>query len=329
MLPEDTLDPDIPLIDAHHHLWDHPGQRYLFEDYLRDIGTGHRIVATVFVQCRAMYRCDGPVEMRPVGETEFANGVAAMSASGIYGDARVCAAIVGFADLRLGAGVEAVLDAQLRAGNGRLRGIRQISAWDPDPLLNYPANATHPQLLGDRRFREGFARLAERGLSFDAWLFSPQIDELTALARAFPETLIVLDHLGSPPGLGRYAGRRREVFDTWKAAIRQLATCANVRIKLGGLAQDFNGFGWSARLAPPGSHELAQCWRPYFETCIEAFTPARCMFESNFPVDKVSCGYGTFWNACKRIGSDYNEGERQELFAGTAARTYRIPLPRS
>ena len=324
---EAALEPDRPIIDAHHHLFDHPGWRYLFEDYLADLdGSGHRVVASVFVQCFAMHRADGPEALRPAGETEFANGVAAMAASGRYGAGRVCAAIVGFADLATGARVEETLEAHLRAGGGRFRGVRQIAAWDSDPTLEAPFNARAAGLLDEPAFREGFARLGPLGLSFDAWLYSPQLGDLTRLARAFPDTTIVLDHLGTPPGVGPYAERRREVFDRWRTDIARLAESPNVVVKLGGMAQPANGDGWHERPTPPTSSELAERWRPHIETCLELFAPARCMFESNFPVDKMSCDYGVFWNACKRLTQGLDEQSKTALLAGTAARIYGLDL---
>src|SRR5438067_4423778 len=197
---EPILEPELPIIDPHHHLWDRPGWRYLLDELLADTGTGHNIIATVFVQARAMHRADGPEPLRPVGETEFVNGVAAMSASGTYGPTRVCAGIVGYADLTLGAPVQAVLEAHIRAGGDRFRGIRHISAWDADPTVLNPSNPAPRGLLADRAFREGFARLARLGLSFDAWLYHPQIDELADLAGAFADTRVVLNHVGGPLG---------------------------------------------------------------------------------------------------------------------------------
>jgi predicted TIM-barrel fold metal-dependent hydrolase len=299
----------------------------MLDDLLADISTGHNIVATVFVQCRSMHRAGGPEEFRPVGETEFVNGVAAMSASGGYGPAKICAGIVGYADLRLGARVQEVLEAHLRAGGGRFRGIRHITAYDADPSLMNPAYSPPPGLLADATFREGFSRLAPLGLSFDAWLYHPQIDELTALARSSPETRIVLDHVGGPLAIGAYAGKRDEVFSVWAASIRKLAQCPNVFVKLGGMGMRINGYDFHGQADPPSSETLAAAWKPYVDTCIEAFTPARCMFESNFPVDKGSYGYGVFWNACKRLASGANDSEKADLFARTAARFYRIDVP--
>jgi L-fuconolactonase len=322
---EPPLRPELPIIDAHHHLWDRPGWRYLFEGYLADIsGSGHAVRATVYMQAQAMYRADGPRALRVVGETEFANGVAAMAASGQYGPVRVCAGIVGHADLRLGAAVEDVLEQHIRAGGGRFRGIRHLTTWDADQTLMNPLSTGPPGLLADAEFRAGFARLAPLGLSYDAWLFHPQIGELTGLAQAFPETTIVLDHCGGVLGIGAYAGRRDEVFAQWAGSVRGLAGCPNVFVKLGGLGMRINGFGFEAGEVPPSSRHLAQAWRPYIETCIEAFGPARCMFESNFPVDKGSYGYGTLWNAFKRLTWNSSDDEIAALFGGTAARIYAV-----
>jgi predicted TIM-barrel fold metal-dependent hydrolase len=323
---EPILEPELAIVDPHHHLWDRPGWRYLLDELLADTGSGHNIVATVFVQARAMVRADGPVEMRPVGETEFVNGVAAMSASGIYGKTKVCAGIVGYADLTLGRRVEPVLVALLRAGGDRFRGIRHITAWDGDESVRNPAYSPPPNLLADRTFREGFAVLGRLGLSFDAWLYHPQIAELTDLARAFPETRIVLNHVGGPIGIGAYAGKRKEVFAAWAASIKALAACPNVHVKVGGLGMRMGGFGFHEEAEPPSSETLAAAWRPYVETCIEAFGASRCMFESNFPVDKGSYSYPVFWNACKLLAKAASAGEKADLFADTAARFYRLDL---
>jgi predicted TIM-barrel fold metal-dependent hydrolase len=321
---EPTLEPDLAIIDPHHHLWDRPDWRYMFGDFLADTTSGHNILATVYVQARAMYRVAGPTEMRPVGETEFVNGVAAMSASGIYGKTRHCAGIVGHADLTLGGRVEPILAAHIRAGGDRFRGIRHITAWDADASLLNPAYSPPSGLLADATFREGFAVLGRLGLSFDAWLYHPQIDELTDLARVFPGITIVLDHVGGPIGIGTYAGRHKELFPGWAASIKGLATCPNVYVKLGGLGMRMNGFGYHEEREPPSSETLAATWKPYIDTCIEAFGATRCMFESNFPVDKGSYSYPVFWNACKILAHNASGAEKADLFAGTAARVYQI-----
>ncbi len=324
---EEILEPALPIVDPHHHLWDRPGWRYLLDELLADVNSGHNVVATVFVQCRSMHRADGPEEMKPIGETEFVNGVAAMSASGQYGPARLCAGIVSYADLRLGARVREVLEAHVRAGNGRFRGIRHIVAWDADATTLNPNNPAPPHLLLDRTFREGFAQLAPAGLTFEAWLYHPQIPELTDLARAFPGTNIVLNHVGGPLGIGAYAGKRDEVFAAWRGAIRELAACPNVYVKVGGLGMRINGFGFESQPTPPTSRQLADAWRPYVDVCLEAFGANRCMFESNFPVDKGSYPYAAYWNACKLLTRGASADDKTALFSGTAARFYRLALP--
>jgi len=323
---EQVLDPARPIVDPHHHLWDRGGQRYLIEDIAADIASGHNVIATVYVEARSMYRSRGPEAMGPVGEVEFANGAAAMSASGGYGAATICAGIVGHANLLLGEAARPVLEAEIAAGNGRFRGIRHSSAWDADPDVAH-MYATRPKgLLLDSTFRKGFACLAPLGLSFDAWLFHPQIGELADLARAFPDTRIVLDHCGGPVGLGVYANRRDEIFKGWKASIQDVAKCPNVSVKLGGLAMRLLGFDFHERPMPPTSEQAAAAWRPYIETCIEAFGANRVMFESNFPPDKGQCSYQVIFNAFKRIASQYSEAEKTALFSKTAADVYRLKL---
>jgi predicted TIM-barrel fold metal-dependent hydrolase len=323
---EEVLDPQRPIVDPHHHLWDRGGQRYLVEEMVDDIASGHNIIATVYVEARSMYRASGPEALRPVGEVEFANGVAAISASGGYGPAAICAGIVGHANLLLGDGARAVLEAEMIAGNGRFRGIRHSAAWDADADVA-GMYATRPKgLLLDPTFRKGFACLAPLGLSFDAWLFHPQIGELADLARAFPDTKIVLDHCGGLLGIGSYANRREEIFASWKASIREIAKCPNVVVKLGGLAMRLLGYDFHERAMPPSSEEAAVAWRPYIETCIEAFGPERGMFESNFPPDKGQCSYQVIFNAFKRIAAQYSEAEKTALFSKTATDFYKLGL---
>ena len=323
---EAILEPDLPIVDPHHHLWERPNWRYMLHDLLADTNSGHNIVGTVFVQCRSMHKAGGPEESRPVGETEFVNGVAAMSASGGYGAAKICAGIVGHVDLRTGGHARDVLEAHIRAGGGRFRGIRHITAYDPDPVLMNPAYNPPPGLMSDKTFCEGFACLAPLNLTFDAWLYHPQIGDVAALARAFPGTGICLNHIGGPLAIGAYAGKRDEIFATWARSIRDLARCPNVVVKVGGMAMRINGWDFHEQTDPPSSEALAAAWKPYVETCIEAFGASRCMFESNFPVDKGSYGYAPFWNACKILARGATPTEKADLFRDTAARFYRLEL---
>ena len=324
--PEPILEPALPIIDTHHHLWERPDHRYLLHELLADLGTGHNVVATVFLECHAMYRATGPVQMRPVGETEFVAGIAAMSDSGLYGPTRVAAGIVGFADLTLGDRVTPVLEALIRAGGGRFRGVRHSAAWDASAIIGNSAVATGPHDMRRPEFRAGLARLAGLGLSLDAWVFHPQLADATDLARAFPAATIIVGHCGGPLGYGPYAGKRDEVFASWKAGIAELATCPNVVMKLGGMMMRLAACDYGARTAPPSSAELADLWRPYIELCIERFGAARCMFESNFPVDKMGIGYAALWNAFKRIAAGASADDKHALFSGTARRAYRIAI---
>ncbi len=321
---EAIIEPDLPIVDPHHHLWDRPGQRYFLFDLLGDLATGHAISATVAVECGAMYRQVGDVNARPIGETEFLNGAGAISASGNYGAQSVCAGIIGHADLLLGKRVTPILEAHIGAGGGRFRGVRYISAWHPDPAARGSLANPPPHVLADPKFREGFACLAPLDLSFDAWMYHTQLPELTALARAFPATTIVLNHTGGAIGIGPYAGKRDAVLAEWRASIQALAHCPNVFVKLGGMGMRLFGFDFASRARPPSSQELAQCWGPYFEHCIEAFGAERCMFESNFPVDKGSCSYAVLWNAFKRVAASASQAEKHALFSGTASKAYRL-----
>ena len=324
---EDIIDPERPIVDPHHHFWRQGAYgRYLLEDLWADTESGHRVEKTVFVECHAEYREDLPEAMRPVGETEFVAHLAALSAEGPGGAARVCG-IVGHADLRLGAGVEEVLRSHLEAGQGLFRGIRQHASWDASDEVPKSRTGPPPHLYRLSSFREGFACLAPLGLSFDAWNYHPQIPELADLARAFPGTTIILNHLGGPLGTGPYADQREEVFAQWRRDIAALAEHPNVIAKLGGIAMPLNGFGWQERDRPPTSDELAAAQRPYYLHAIECFGPDRCMFESNFPVEKLSVSYHVLWNSFKKVAEGFAEEEKHALFQGTAESVYRLQVP--
>ncbi|HLZ04830.1 MAG TPA: amidohydrolase family protein [Bradyrhizobium sp.] len=324
---EDIIDPARPVVDPHHHLWDRGGVRYLMEEMTDDVSSGHNIVATVYVEARSMYRACGPEAFRPVGEVEFVNGCAAMAASGAYGKTLVAHGIVGHTNLLLGDGARAVLEAEIAAGNGRFRGIRHSSPWDADKDVAGIYAERPKGLLLDPTFRKGFSCLAPLGLSYDGWLFFTQLNEFADLARAFPDTKMCLDHCGGIIGIGSYAGRREEIFRTWKASIQEVAKCPNVVVKLGGLAMVLPGFGFHEWPKPPNSEQAAAAWKPYIETCIEAFGVDRCMFESNFPPDKGQCSYQVIFNAFKRLAAGYSESEKTALFSKSATDFYRLQLP--
>lgn len=326
-----ALEPELPICDPHHHFWDMrseriPYQRYLLHELNDDIQSGHNVRSTVFIEARAMYRADGPEEMRPVGEVEFVQGLAAASASGLYGPGRAAAAIVGHANLNLGAGVEPVLEALQAASPNRFRGIRHSVTWDPHPEVENTAAHRMPGQLASDQFHAGAAVLARQGLSFDAWLYFPQLPELADFAKAVPNLSIILNHIGGLLRVGPYADRDEEVLGTWRAGIAAVARCPNVTIKLGGIGMPRTGFDWHLRAKPIGSEELAASMAPLFTHCIEQFGPDRCMFESNFPVDKVSYSYNVLYNAFKRFSAGYSASERAAMFHDTAVRVYRIDV---
>ena len=326
---EPTLEPEIPICDPHHHFWDFrtgriPYQRYLLHELAADITSGHNVRSTVFVEARSMYRPDGPEEMRSVGEVEFVQGLAAASAAGLYGPGQAAAAIVGHANLNLGERVEPVLVALQAASPNRFRGIRHSVTWDPNPGVENTAAHNVEGQLANNNFRAGARVLARMGLSLEAWLFFPQLPELADFAKAVPDLTIILNHIGGLLRDGPYANRNDEVLATWRSGIAAVAECPNVNVKLGGIGMPRTGFDWHTRIEPIGSEELAESMAPLMTYCIEQFGPDRCMFESNFPVDKVSYSYNVMYNAFKRLSKGYSSAERAAMFHDTAAHVYRI-----
>ena len=342
-MSEEILEPELPIIDPHHHLWDlrplvpaFPEPRhdfieaiagaayYTFDELLADTGTGHNIIGTVFMECGAFYDAARDDALKSVGEVEFVNGVAAQGASGLYGDIRPCAGIVGHADLTLGDAVRPVIEALVAAGNGRFRGIRHASAWDADPEVLGPPFHAPEGLYRSDAFLSGFEAYSEYGLAFDAWLLEPQLGDVIELAKRFPDQAIILDHCGTPLNIASYRGKLHENFDRWRKSIHALAECSNVSVKLGGLAMAFCGMPEEGPAKGLGSEHLAALWRPYVETCIESFGPDRAMFESNYPVDRWGASYPVLWNAFKRLAQGHSADEKRALFAGTAARVYGV-----
>lgn len=324
---EPIVEPDLPIVDAHHHLFDRNGHRYLLDEILDDVSAGHDVRATVYIESQYSSRTDGPELLRPVGETEFARRVAEECAARADTRCQVNAAIVAYADLTQGVAVAETLDAHAAAGGRRFRGIRQIALWHPDPApYRYVFNPPAKGLMTSPGFREGFMQLAQRNLTFDAVVFHTQIRDVVALADAFPDTTIVLGHLGFAMGMDMDEEGRSEVFRQWRSALKEAAWRPNIVTKIGGLGTPFWGFGFDQLERPATSDELAETWRPYVETAIQFFSPDRCLMESNFPVDGHSCGYVPLWNALKKIAAGYSVDEKLKLFANNAARIYRIEI---
>ena len=340
---EPILEPDLPIVDPHHHLWDLrsllpalPEPRhaflesiagaahYTFDALKADTHSGHNIIATVFMECGAFYDANRADDLKSVGEVEFVNGVAAQGASGLYGEYLPCAGIVGHANLTLRDAVRPVIEALVAAGNGRLKGIRHTAAWDADADVLGPTFHSPEGLYRSDAFRAGFAAHGDYGLTFDAWLLEPQLGDLLDLARAFPSQAIILDHCGTPLNIASYRGKLNANFERWSRTIRQIADCPNVSVKLGGLAMPFCGMPETGPNHGCGSEALAGQWRPYIETCIEAFGAGRAMFESNYPVDRWGASYPVLWNTFKRLTAGASAEEKQALFAGTAARVYGV-----
>lgn len=321
IITEEIIEPELPICDPHHHLWNSPGRQYLLKELFEDIGGGHNIVETVFIESASVKQYDKPQMMQPVSETKFTHEITQPNLSSQYGKTKVAAGIVGFADLTLGSGVAPVLEAHIAASD-RFKGIRQICSWDKHSDIIHATAA--PGLLRDGKFRQGVARLPEYGLSFETFIYHPQIMELVDLARALPNVTVILDHIGGPLGIGPYAEDKEESINQWKRGMIALSACSNVFIKLGGLGMLICGFGWNERGVPPDSSEVAEETAPYYLWCIENFGVERCMFESNFPVDKASYSYNTLWNAFKRLSRGFSPEHRAALFHDTAVKAYRL-----
>ena len=325
---EPTLDPDLAICDPHHHFWDQRPDRveprYMLDELMADTGSGHNIVSTVFVEARSMYRDGASDEMRPVGEVEFVQGIAAQSASGVYGNTRAAHGIVGHANLHLGANVGPVLEALRAASPNRFSGIRHGVGWDPHPEITSPGAYPFPNQLASDDYRAGARVLAEMNMSLDVSCMHPQLPEVADFARAVPDLTIVLNHVGGLMRTGPYASNPEETMANWRSGIAAAASAPNVVLKLGGVGMPRTGFDWHQRSTPVGSEEVAASIDPIVRYCIEQFGPNRCMFESNFPVDKESFSYHVMWNAFKRMSADFSPSERADMFHGCAARAYRL-----
>ena len=319
---EDVLEPDLIICDAHHHLWDYPHNRYLFNEASKDFAGGHYVAKTVYVECHQHYRHSGDKDFLPVGETEHIHKITASS----HCESMRCnmaAGIVSFANLCLGQSVKPILESHIKTSS-RFKGIRYaVACHNSDQIRDSHTNPP-PKLLSNDKFLEGFSELEKLDLTFDAWLYHTQLDELVLLAREFPTTKIVLNHLGCPLGIGPYKNSRSDVFADWKSKISALARCENIYVKLGGLNMSMAGFDWQKRPSPPDSKELTGAIEPYFDKCVDLFGASRCMLESNFPVDRVAGNYTVLWNAFKRATEKYSQSERESLFYKTAVEFYGL-----
>jgi L-fuconolactonase len=324
--PEEILEPDRRIIDAHHHLIDAPGHRYAIDDYAADCARGHDVRASVYIEVRQKYLEDGPEHLRPVGETAFVASVAEMAEQGTYDGRRLCAGIVGYADLAIGDRVAEVLDAHVEAAGGRFKGIRRGVYWDSDPAVYNHVSVRPPRgLMLDAEFQRGFGQLGPRNLSFDAVLFHPQLTELAQLAGRFPETTIIVNHLGFRLGVGDHTRNRGETDRRWRRDLAALAEHPNVMVKIGGLGMRIWGFEIPEG-ERPGSVVLAEHWRPYFEAGLEIFGAGRVILESNYPVDAQTTTFTTLWNALKRLTKDLSDDEKHRLYWRNANKAYRLGL---
>lgn len=319
---EPIIDPDREIVDPHHHLWRRGGAGYLLPELRADTGSGHNVVQTMFIECRAFYRESGPEHLRSVGETETVAAIA-QEAAADPSQAQI-AGLVAFADLRDPA-LATVLDAHAHAGGALFKGVRQSGAHDAEPeKLAIPGRGA-PGLYRDTAFRSGVAQLGERGLTYDTWHYHHQAEDYLDLARAVPGTTFVLDHFSTPLGVGRFEGQREAIFDQWTSDMAALADCPNVFAKLGGLTMPDNGWGWHQAARPPKSDEFVDAQGAWYHHMIACFGPERCMFESNFPVDRTGIGYAVLWNGFKKIASRYDTAAQSALFADTARRVYGLP----
>ncbi|WP_326686174.1 amidohydrolase family protein [Streptomyces sp. NBC_01795] len=320
--PEVVQEPELVIVDAHHHLWERP-YPYRPQDFTADLASSHRVAATVYVECAVGYRTTGPEALRPVGETEHVAKVARDIQAQEHAP-QVASGIIGFADLGLGEAVEEVLESHIDAGEGRFRGIRFGTGRDDSPVIENTQSAKRPNMLAERQIRAGARELEKLDLSLDVWLFHTQLSEVAELADDLPGLRIVLDHCGGPLGYGPYATNKEEHFARWREGLLEVALRPNVVCKLGGLLARGAAFDYLNAPVPPASGELARTWAPWLETCVEAFGADRCMFESNFPVEKMGTSYTTLWNAFKAVVSSASDDEKRWLFSETARRTYRL-----
>lgn len=328
---EIALEPELPIVDAHHHLYGEPKDRHYYRciDLEQDLSSGHHVVGTVYVEAYGSgWRTNGSEALRPVGEVEMIVEQAATAVPTADSACQIAAGIVAHADLSLGREVTEVLEAHLAVAQGRLRGVRHLTARDDGLVGRFIKEMPAKHLLQDNAFRAGLAQLERYGLSFDIWVYQHQLREVLEVVDQFPGITFVLDHVGGLIGVGEFRAKRKEVASRWQAELHELARRPNIYVKVGGMGMPVFGFGFEHGARPASSADLAQAWQPLIDACIDSFGPDRCMFESNFPVDKQSCGYTELWNAFKLATLAMSADERAAMFYGTASKVYRLDLPR-
>lgn len=325
---EVALDPNIPIVDAHHHLHGKATDDYFYrtEDLNADLSSGHAVIGTIYVEgFKSGWRDGGPEAMRPVGEVEMIVEATRVSPQLAHGACRVAAGIVSFADLLLGDGIAPVLEAQMAASQGRLRSVRPSMSWDGGTVGSALSRMARRNAISDPGFRRGVACVQALGLSLDVWVLSHQLQDVVGLVDAFPDLEVVLCHVGGLLGVAEHRSRHASSYAAWLHDLRVLAERPNVRVKVGGMGMPMFGFGFEFEDRPATSSELALAWQPLIDACVETFGPGRCMFESNSPVDKQASGYVEIWNAFKRTTRHLSPDERRSMFYGTACEAYRLP----
>ena len=318
---EEIIDAERPIIDPHHHLW--PGEnKYLLEDLWADTSSGHNIKHTVFIECTQEFLTSGPDHLKPIGETIFVKKIAD-EAKKVPSKSQI-SGIVSHVDMTLGEGINEVLDLHFLHGESLFKGIRRAGGWDPHENMRNSHHSPPKDMYLSDIFNKSLKILGEKGLVFEAWQYHHQINQVSILAREHPNLKIVLNHFSGPIGIGPYKDLRNEIFEQWKKDIDELVKNKNVYAKLGGLAMPINGYNFHKQSMPPSSDQIVEAQKNYYDYSIKSFGPERCMFESNFPVDKQSVSYHVIWNAFKKISKDYTEEDKEYLFLKSAENFYSL-----
>ena len=326
-IKEEIINPELPIIDPHHHLWNGDNQLagsfpYLIENLNEDTFSGHNIVGTIFMECAQGYYLDGEEKYKPVGETEFVINL--IKDSEKLSKSTNIMGIIGFADLMLGHEVKDVLNTHLSKGEGLFRGIRHAAGWDKNNEIHNSHSNPIENIYHNKSFMKGAEELINLKLTFDAWHYHHQINDLSIFAKKYPELTIIHDHFGGPLGVGPYEGKKEEIFKKWKDDISLLSESKNVFAKLGGLAMPVNGWNFHKQNKPASSDQIVDMHHEYYLHTINCFGVERCMFESNFPVDRRSVSYHVIWNAFKKMVLGYSDEDKNKLFFKNAKDVYGV-----